>query len=72
MKKLLLIYSSLLVIIAVHAQTEQIISTENFQGWTNFTASTATPNNIVSKSTILTNETLTYTMYGISVANTGY
>ncbi len=72
MKKLLLIYSSLLVIIAVHAQTEQIISTENFQGWTNFTASTATPNNIVSKSTILTNETLTYTMYGISVASTGY
>ena len=72
MKKLLLIYSSLLVIIAIHAQTEQIISTENFQGWTNFTASTASPNNTVSKSTILTNETLTYTMYGISVANTGY
>ena len=75
MKKLLLFFSFLSIIIAINAQTEQLIVDENFQGWTNFTASSSTPSptpNPVVKTTISSNETLNYTLWGINIVNSGW
>jgi len=52
------------------AQTEQLLVNENFQSWTNTSATAATT--IVSKSTILSNETLNYSLWGVSVSNSAY
>ena len=72
MRKVLFIISLFTVVAHLNAQTEQLIVDENFQGWTNFNGLTSPYTNSVSKSTILSNETLTYTTYGVTVTNTGY
>ncbi len=74
MKKCLLLFIALFLwtIGILKAQTEQLLVNENFQAWTNFTASTASPSTSVALPTLISNETLTYSLYGISVVNSGY
>lgn len=59
-----------LIIAGLYAQSEQLLVDENFQSWTNLSASAATT--VVSNKTLITNETLNYSLWGISVINNGY
>jgi len=54
----------------LHAQTEQLLVDENFQTWTNASATAATT--IVAKTSLITNEPLNYSLWGITVTNTGW
>jgi hypothetical protein len=54
----------------LHAQTEQLLVDENFQTWTNASATAATT--IVEKTSLITNEPLNYSLWGITVTNTGW
>lgn len=54
------------------AKTEQLIVDENFQMWTGSTATTANPGLVVNKTTMISDESLVYTMHGVSVMPAGY
>ncbi len=71
MKKLIISITFLFSIVyGLFAQSEQLLVDENFQSWTNLSASAATT--VVSNKTLITNETLNYSLWGISVINNGY
>ncbi|MDD2797258.1 MAG: pectinesterase family protein [Bacteroidales bacterium] len=72
MKKTFSFFILAFLLLQLSKASEQLLVDENFQSWTNYTASTASPNNSVVKTTMLSNESLTYTMYGISIANSGW
>ncbi|MDO9635292.1 MAG: pectinesterase family protein [Paludibacter sp.] len=63
---------ALFVTAGLSAQTEQLLIDENFQSWTGFTATTANPGLVVNKATMISNESLVYTMHGVSVVPSGY
>ena len=71
MKKFLslLLFIFLNNIASLKAQ-EQLLVDENFQSWANAAAAAAT--STVSKTTLISNETLNYSLWGITVANSGY
>ena len=52
------------------AQSEQLLVDENFQNWTNASAAAAT--STITKTTLISNETLNYSLWGITVANASY
>lgn len=58
--------------ISSSAQTEQLLVDENFQLWTGSTANTANPGLVVNKTTMISDESLVYTMHGVSVVPAGY
>lgn len=71
MKRIITFFTFLFsIIIGLFAQSEQLLVDENFQSWTNLSASAATT--VVSNKTLITNETLNYSLWGISVVNNGY
>lgn len=61
-----------LLVTTLSAQTEQLLVDENFQFWTGFTATTANPDLMVNKTTMISDEALVYTMHGVSVLPGGY
>lgn len=54
------------------AQTEQLLIDENFQSWAGFTATTPSPGLVINKTTMISGESLVYTMHGVSVLPEGY
>lgn len=56
----------------LQAQTEQLLVDENFQNWTGFSVSAAIPSTTVSKTTLISNESLSFSLWGVNVASSGY